>query len=270
LEPEYQAPPGIELFPEAEITPEPEPARRIWGFWPTVGFTLAIGFVILMVQVVLLIGLAAANLELEGLIDPLALEEYFQSNLGLIMALTTVISGILGIAGIIGVIKMRRGASVTEYLGLRRISLKQVALLLLITLALIVALDGLSVLLEDTVETGFDTWMYDTSVWPVLIWLAVVVFAPLQEEVLFRGFLFEGLRYSRLGAAGAIVITSLVWAALHVQYSVFLMGNIFLMGLVLGVVRLKTKSLWGPLLIHAGNNLTAMVLMTFNMQNLFK
>jgi len=197
------------------------------------------------------------------------LEEFLRAKLPL-MGVGTLISGVIGVAGIVGVIKLRRGASIAEYLGLRRISLKRTALLLLVALAMIAALDGLGTLMADTVETGFDAWMFDTSGWPVLVWLAVVLFAPLQEEVLFRGFLFEGLRYSRLGAAGTIVLTSLLWASLHVQYSLFLMAGVFLMGLLLGYVRLRTNSLWGPLLIHAVNNLVAMLLMSFNMQNLFQ
>ena len=270
MEPEYEAPQLIETSPEDENAPELTLEKRVWGFWPTVGFSLAIGFMILIAQLVLILGLMFSNLSIEAMTDAAVIEEYILTNMGLLIGLGTLISGVIGIAGIVGVIAIRRGVSVTEYLGLRRISLKQIAWLLLITLVLVAAFDGLSLLLKETVETGFDTWMYDTSAWPVLIWLAVVVFAPLQEELFFRGFLLVGLRNSRLGAVGAVVITSLFWAGLHVQYNLYLMGLIFVMGLVLGYVRLRTKSLWSPLLVHAANNLVAMLLMTYNMENLFK
>jgi len=203
------------------------------------------------------------------MLDPAALEAYVMANFGLIMGLGTVITGILGTAAIFGVIKLRRGASITEYLGLRKLSLKTLLVMVLITLAVIAAVDGLSLLLDDPVETNFDTMMYNTSGWPVLFWLAVVVFAPLSEEVLFRGFLFQGLRYSRFGAAGAIVVTSLIWAGLHVQYNLYLMGIIFGMGLVLGYVRLKTESLWSTLFIHGVYNLAAVLAIVLNADSLF-
>jgi uncharacterized protein len=264
LDTEYTDSQLIEPPPDDGVVPEVEPAKRVWGLWPTAGFSLAIGFIILVLQIVLLLGIVVADLDAEAMMDPVAVENYFFDNLGMFMALTTVLSGILGTAAIVGVIKMRRGASITEYLGLRRLSFKTTLLVVVATLALIVAVNGLSLLVDNTVESDFDTLMYNTSVWPVALWLAVVVFAPLFEEVLFRGFLFAGIRDSRLGIGGAVVITSLVWAALHVQYNFYLMGIIFGMGLVLGVIRHKTKSIWSTLFIHFAFNLVAMLAIAFN------
>jgi membrane protease YdiL (CAAX protease family) len=92
-----------------------------------------------------------------------------------------------------------------------------------------------------------------------LLWLAVVVGAPVGEEIFFRGFLFAGLAKSRLGGTGAIVLSSLAWAVIHVQYDPFDMAYIFLLGLVIGAFRLKTNSLWPPILMHALVNLIAMI-----------
>jgi hypothetical protein len=92
-----------------------------------------------------------------------------------------------------------------------------------------------------------------------LFWIGVIIFAPAFEEVFFRGFLFEGFRYSRIGVVGAIVLTSLIWAALHMQYDPFEMFLVFLMGLLLGILRYKTGSLWSPLLMHSLNNLAATI-----------
>ena len=36
--------------------------------------------------------------------------------------------------------------------------------------------------------------VYDTSEWPALLWVVIIIFAPVIEEVFFRGFLFEGFR----------------------------------------------------------------------------
>ena len=79
-----------------------------------------------------------------------------------------------------------------------------------------------------------------------------------------RGFLFEGLARSRIGGAGAIVLTSLFWAVQHFQYSWLQIGMIFVLGLVLGLVRLKTKSLWAPIILHVINNAVAMIELFLN------
>jgi uncharacterized protein len=269
LEPEYAEHQLAELPGEDEPAPEIEPAKRVWGFWPTVGFSLAIGFILLIVQVVVILVLAVTNLDAASLVDPVALEEYLMANYGFIMGLGTVISGILASAAIIGVIKMKKGASVKEYLGLRKLSPKTLIVIIFITLALIVAVEGLSLFIDDTVESDFDTMLYDTSGWTVLFWLALVVFAPLQEELFFRGFLFAGIRDSRLGIGGAVVITSLIWAALHVQYNLYIMGIIFAMGVVMGVVRYKTKSIWSSLIIHGAYNLAVVLVIAFGAESLF-
>jgi uncharacterized protein len=90
-----------------------------------------------------------------------------------------------------------------------------------------------------------------------LFWIALVVAAPLFEEVFFRGFLFSGLESSALGPAGAIVVTGAVWAAIHFQYDAFDMTLILCLGLVLGVARLSTRSLLVPFVMHATMNLVA-------------
>jgi hypothetical protein len=92
-----------------------------------------------------------------------------------------------------------------------------------------------------------------------LLWLAIVVAAPLAEEVLFRGFLFTGFAASPLGAMGTIFLTSLVWAAIHVQYDLYGRFMIFLSGLLLGWARWRTQSVTTPILMHSFMNLVAML-----------
>ena len=70
-----------------------------------------------------------------------------------------------------------------------------------------------------------------------VLWLAVFAFAvvaPLTEELLARGFLYRGWSESFLRVPGAIVLSSLVWTAMHVQYDLFFLGEVFSIGLVLG------------------------------------
>ncbi len=103
----------------------------------------------------------------------------------------------------------------------------------------------------------------ETTRYTTLLWLALVVAAPVFEEVLFRGFLFEGLRRTKLGAGGTIVVTTLLWTLLHaVQYDAYFLVLIALIGILLGVARERTGSLYVPLAIHAVNNLLSTLQMT--------
>ena len=82
---------------------------------------------------------------------------------------------------------------------------------------------------------------------------------PVFEEILFRGFWFEGFRDSRIKIVGAILFTSLLWTLLHVQYNVWGMTSIFILGLIIGIVRYLTNSLWCCMLIHIVVNLAAII-----------
>jgi hypothetical protein len=93
----------------------------------------------------------------------------------------------------------------------------------------------------------------------VALWITVVLLAPLTEEWVFRGFVFEGLSLARGGAVTATVITSLLWASIHLQYSWREMSVIFVFGLVLGAVRHATGSVWPLILLHVFNNLLSCI-----------
>ena len=96
----------------------------------------------------------------------------------------------------------------------------------------------------------------------------MVIFAPIFEEVFFRGFLFVGLRQSRVGVVGTIGLTALIWTLMHVQYSVYEMSTIFVLGIVLGIGRFKTDSLWSALLMHVFVNLIATLEVSLNVNAL--
>ncbi|MEM9080781.1 MAG: type II CAAX endopeptidase family protein [Verrucomicrobiota bacterium] len=94
----------------------------------------------------------------------------------------------------------------------------------------------------------------------VLLFLGVVVGAPLFEEFFFRGLLHEGLKQSFLGRWGAILLTAGFFAVIHLQYedpTAFVM--LFFLGLMFGWARELTGSLWIPIAMHAFNNLFATV-----------
>ena len=84
------------------------------------------------------------------------------------------------------------------------------------------------------------------------------------EEIFFRGFLFQGIRYSRLGPIGAIGITSFFWAAIHLQYDIYGIATIFALGILFGIARLKTGSIHLLMVMHSLASLVATIEMVLS------
>jgi uncharacterized protein len=109
-------------------------------------------------------------------------------------------------------------------------------------------------------ETDFVKKMILNSHFPVLLILGIVILGPLYEELLCRGFLFKGIQNSRFGNAGAVIFTAAFFALLHLfQYDYLYLTIIFVAGLILGMARLKSGSIWLPLILHSLHNLISII-----------
>jgi hypothetical protein len=95
-----------------------------------------------------------------------------------------------------------------------------------------------------------------------LVVFAFVFLAPLQEELLFRGFLYRGLS-SSLGAVPTIALTAAVWAVSHLQYDWFFMGEVFAIGLTVGWLRWRSGSTSLTILLHGMMNALALLDVAF-------
>ncbi len=88
-----------------------------------------------------------------------------------------------------------------------------------------------------------------------------VLFAPLFEELLFRGFLYPVLA-RRFGRAPSVVLTSLAFAFIHASQLKYSWGPvlvIFMVGLALTTVRAVKKSVAATVLMHMAYNATIFI-----------
>jgi uncharacterized protein len=237
---------------------------KVWGFWPTIGFSAVIFLVFFFVQTLIafIFGLAYAMDSMPT--DPEAIAEMAEAltTNGLLLSLATIFSGIAGVAAILAFIKLKKNTDIKEYLGLNSLSVRAVILMILISCLLLVVFAAASSLINPEADSQFTLEAYKSSVWPVLFWIAVVIFAPLFEELFFRGFLFTGLINSSLGPAGTIAITSVLWTILHIQYDIFGMATILVLGIIFGTIRYVTKSIWSTLILHATWNLLQLIMLS--------
>jgi len=94
----------------------------------------------------------------------------------------------------------------------------------------------------------------------ILIFALVCVLVPIGEELFFRGFVFTTLR--RWGVALASVLSALFFAAVHEQVVHFL--PIFLLGVILALLYQRTRSLLPSIVVHAANNVVAILGVLYN------
>jgi membrane protease YdiL (CAAX protease family) len=89
---------------------------------------------------------------------------------------------------------------------------------------------------------------------------ALVVAAPLLEELVFRGYAFSGL-IGRTGPWGAILFPALIFTACHIQYGPAGLAYILAIGILLGTLRWQTGSVYPGIAVHMANNLVQAVVM---------
>src|SRR5690606_99960 len=104
----------------------------------------------------------------------------------------------------------------------------------------------------------FELWVYDGSsssmVSSLINIVVVVLLGPVLEEIMFRWLLIERWK-AKYSITSAVTLSSLIFGILHAD----LVGA-FIFGVVLCAIYLHTRSLWGPILVHVGNNALAVVL----------
>ncbi len=236
------------------------PRAAHWGFLGT----LIWGVVILIIGFILqIVALFAVVLWRYGDIEKLSGSELAQvfistSDSGLGLSVVTFLTTVVGGGLVVGIIKLKKDSILREYVCIKPVSLATMRNWLGLLGGLLVIEELLAIALGHS-RSGSMSVAYATAnpVW--LLWIALVIAAPLFEEMLFRGFLLKGFATSFMGPIGAVVVTSGVWAVLHVQYDGFDMATVFCSGLLLGTARLVTGSLLVPLALHAAVNLLATV-----------
>jgi len=240
--------------PPLVMTPAPS---RVWKFWGTALwglFIFAAMFVGQIGAIVLLVVLRGLPIDMASLQsighEPQAL------GLSVIMGLPTTL------AAVWLAIRIKK-ASFVDYLALYWPSWKQLLFGAVGLVVIVLAWEVVSRSLGREATPGFMTDLLKSGRdkgAALLLLVAFSVAAPMSEEVLARGFLFRGWSASFLRVPGAILLSSLVWTVVHLQYDMYFLAEVFTIGLWFGYMRHRANSLWLTIILHALNNMTAVVL----------
>jgi membrane protease YdiL (CAAX protease family) len=110
---------------------------------------------------------------------------------------------------------------------------------------------------QPTIAFIMSSW--NTAPFQTILCIAVAI--PIAEEIVFRGFLLEALQ-KNMNQAVAIGASALAFSLIHLQSDHAI--HLFLMGLVLGWVTVRTKSLVVSCLVHGLNNGYALLSLVHN------
>lgn len=97
----------------------------------------------------------------------------------------------------------------------------------------------------------------------ILFALLVGVLAPVVEELFYRGLLLRSLEKRRLPIWAAVLVSSVVFAGMHLQVLQF--PGLLLVGLIAGTLAAVTGRLGPSIWLHIGFNMTTVVALFVNM-----
>jgi membrane protease YdiL (CAAX protease family) len=252
------------LNPESSAALAPavdaQPTPRVWKFWGTAFW----GFVVFA-------AMFAGQLAVVGWFllrqsEPIDHESFSEAvrivvSNGLTISLS-VVTGLPAVAAALWIAIRIKGARFADYLALRSFSWVNLAIGVVALFVLVMAWDAVSRATGRDVEPGFMGDVLKTAQDDGALWLLVFAFcvaAPITEEFFARGFLYRGWSASFLRVPGAIILSSLVWTGLHLQYNWYFLGEVFSIGLLLGYLRYRSNSTWLTIILHGLNNLGAVM-----------
>jgi membrane protease YdiL (CAAX protease family) len=217
-----------------------------WGFWTSLGWALLAGAAgMFSVFVYTIIWMVTHGFQLAS-----AQDAAYATAPGILFLTAPML--VLAIAA------KTRNLPLQSYFALEGFSLGSLALGFISLIGLIALFSAIQILLGTKGGANYMETTYlaakAAGVLP-LMWLSMVVVAPVTEELFFRGFLHRGWAPSWLGVPGTIVVTAALWALLHQQYNIGGILFIFVMGLIFGWMRHRSGSTLLPMVLHTFNNL---------------
>ncbi|RAI44302.1 CPBP family intramembrane glutamic endopeptidase [Rhodoplanes roseus] len=203
------------------------------------------------------LGQAVAAVGLSAWLSPAALAGPALPADGIAVALVVIAANLIQTVTLVLAARVRSD-SVLDYLGLDLPARRDLLIGLASLVALVVVADAATLAagrdLVPPVQIATYRSAAQQGVLPFL-WFALVIVAPIGEELLFRGFVFRGCARSDTSAMPTIVFTGFIFALLHVQYDWVGMALIFLVGLLLGWLRWRSGSTTLVILLHLLLNL---------------
>lgn len=180
---------------------------------------------------------------------------------GMVVAWSIIFTAVVLSMLSLGLMYFRLGGcqQVWRFFDLTKITLKPLLVSMAYLLVFVVVSEALTQYLGETPMDFMDGLLDGQSFYWMII--AITLVAPIYEELLFRGLIFGVLR-TRLqsyqhGDIWAMLLSGLMFAAVHLQYNWFGLLMVFMLALLFCVVRMRYGLLMA-IVLHIVNNAIAM------------
>ncbi len=225
-------------------------SSKIWGFWGTLLWGVVIGVFLFLGQIIPLLIYMKVTGEVISVENLILFSQKVERD-AYLLSVSVIGSAFIVVPLVFGIAKLKRGSVLKEYFDLRGYSWRTfwrwMGVLVVLLIVEGVALEAMGVKQTPNFMLNIE---YPNTFSIYLLLFSVMFIAPLIEEVVFRGFLLKGFSKTFMGAEGAVALTSLLWAVMHLQYEFAYVAVIFMIGLVFGYARIKTQSLFVPMTMH--------------------
>lgn len=98
---------------------------------------------------------------------------------------------------------------------------------------------------------------------PIVMFISLVIVAPITEEIFFRGILLRGMLKNHSPKV-AVIASSAMFGLMHLNPVMILPATII--GIFLAWIFILTRSLWCCFFCHAVNNLVVFIAVLFNIE----
>jgi membrane protease YdiL (CAAX protease family) len=224
---------------DASVAPQPRP----WGIVMTVVWIVVAVIVMMIATLAAIFGLFPAD----------ALENSALDKDAWAFGVLSLIAAAAAVAVLLVAAKLA-GWRVTDYLALVPPDRSNAIIAVVVLVVFVMGFDAITYLIGKDVVTPFQIDLYKNAAATnslLVMWAALVIAAPVGEEIVFRGFLYRGWAQTPRAVWPAIVVISVFWAVIHTQYDWFGVFQIFLIGMLLGWVRWRSGSTLLTIGLHA-------------------
>lgn len=158
------------------------------------------------------------------------------------------------------VVKRKYGIKIKEHLDFRSLKLRNLFLLMMITIAIELVLIQLEAVVKIPVDTVDSASSSYNDILLIVSYIFGIFIAPFTEEILCRVIMIESCK-KEIGSKFSVVLSSLIFSLLHLR-GFFPTLHIFITALIMGYVYIKTNNAAYTIIMHCVTNLLLVTLDT--------
>ncbi len=235
---------------------EPIKPPSIWLTWFMIAFLMLVPSLIISA----VFGFYAHFAEVKNVSQWFSLVEVQMT----LMFCSLPVSGYLALlmAGI-GQPAIKNISSVLKYLHVQQCTPKEAVKWIGITILVWFAI-SLFGYLADLPEEPFMLMVKESNTSPFVLIVVICIFAPIVEELIFRGLAFVRFEQTRLATSGAALMTCFAFILIHAQQ--YTLAGLFVIGIIavyLTFIRVHTGNTSLSIIAHATNNILSTIALYF-------